>query len=139
MSCDGVIGGEDGVGETDRSSAYSYQGGDRGAISQGEWESVPWNSITHVDVTALQVNILLQAYISQLTLEGFALSSDMVYVTQVTACLCLHVTCRHMSFVLTPQSAGRLVRAIFEICLHRGWAELTDKTHSLSKCIDKKM
>ena len=29
------------------------------------------------------MNILLQAYISQLKLEGFALVSDMVYVTQV--------------------------------------------------------
>lgn len=41
-----------------------------------------------------KVNVLLQAYISQLKLEGFALMSDMVYVTQ---------------------SAARLVRAIFEI------------------------
>lgn len=32
----------------------------------------------------LQVNVLLQAYISHLRLEGFALMSDMVYVTQVT-------------------------------------------------------
>ena len=31
----------------------------------------------------LQINLLLQAYISQLKLEGFALVSDMVYVTQV--------------------------------------------------------
>lgn len=31
----------------------------------------------------LQINLLLQAYISQLKLEGFALISDMVYVTQV--------------------------------------------------------
>ena len=31
----------------------------------------------------IQVNVLLQAYISQLKLEGFALTSDMVYVTQV--------------------------------------------------------
>ena len=30
-----------------------------------------------------QVNVLLQAYISHLRLEGFALMSDMVYVTQV--------------------------------------------------------
>lgn len=30
-----------------------------------------------------QVNVLLQAYISHLKLEGFALMSDMVYVTQV--------------------------------------------------------
>ena len=97
-----------------------------------------WHILHHMlMIPAVQVNILLQAYISQLTLEGFALSSDMVYVTQVTACLHPHVTRHH--FVLTSQSAGRLVRAIFEICLHRGWAELTDKTHSLSKCIDKKM
>lgn len=30
-----------------------------------------------------QINVLLQAYISQLKLEGFALMADMVYVTQV--------------------------------------------------------
>ena len=43
-----------------------------------------------------QVNVLLQAYISQLKLDGFALMADMVFVTQ---------------------SAGRLVRAIYEIVL----------------------
>ncbi len=41
-----------------------------------------------------KVNVLLQAYISQLKLEGFALMSDMLHVTQ---------------------SAERLMRAIFEI------------------------
>ena len=30
-----------------------------------------------------KVNVLLQAYISHLRLEGFALMCDMVYVTQV--------------------------------------------------------
>ena len=30
-----------------------------------------------------KVNVLLQAYISHLKLEGFALMCDMVYVTQV--------------------------------------------------------
>ena len=34
-----------------------------------------------------QINLLLQAYISQLKLEGFALVSDMVYVTQVRVCV----------------------------------------------------
>lgn len=34
-------------------------------------------------VLTLQINVLLQAYISQLKLEGFALMADMVYVTQV--------------------------------------------------------
>lgn len=32
---------------------------------------------------SLQINVLLQAFISQLKLEGFALMADMVYVTQV--------------------------------------------------------
>jgi pre-mRNA-splicing helicase BRR2 len=53
-----------------------------------------------------KVNILLQAYISQLKLEGLALAADMVYVTQ---------------------SASRLLRALFEICLKLGWAQLTEK------------
>lgn len=34
-------------------------------------------------VSSSQINVLLQAYISQLKLEGFALMADMVYVTQV--------------------------------------------------------
>uniref|UniRef100_A0A8C9NQL5 U5 small nuclear ribonucleoprotein 200 kDa helicase n=1 Tax=Serinus canaria TaxID=9135 RepID=A0A8C9NQL5_SERCA len=38
-----------------------------------------------------------------------------------------------------PQSAGRLMRAIFEIVLNRGWAQLTDKTLNLCKMIDKRM
>ena len=41
----------------------------------------------------------LQAYISQLKLDGFALQSDMVFISQ---------------------SAGRLMRALFEIVLWRG-------------------
>ena len=52
----------------------------------------------------------MQAYISQLKLEGLALTSDMVYVTQ---------------------SAGRIMRCLFEICLRRGWAALTDKARQL--------
>lgn len=47
-----------------------------------------------IEEPSAKVNVLLQAYISQLKLEGFALMSDMVYVTQ---------------------SAARLMRAIFEI------------------------
>lgn len=39
-----------------------------------------------------QINVLLQAYISQLKLEGFALMADMVYVTQV--CLGKSMFCK---------------------------------------------
>ncbi|MGH0130564.1 UNVERIFIED_CONTAM: hypothetical protein FKN15_015415 [Acipenser sinensis] len=68
------------------------------------------------NITVREINVLLQAYISQLKLEGFALMADMVY-----------------------GNAGRLMRAIFEIVLNRGWAQLTDKTVNLCKMIDKRM
>ena len=60
----------------------------------------------------------MQAYISQLKLDGLAMASDMVYVTQ---------------------SAGRLMRCLFEICLKRGWAGLTNSAMNLCKMINKRM
>lgn len=72
----------------------------------------------HTWFCLLQVNVLLQAYISQLKLEGFALMVDMVFITQ---------------------SAGRLVRALFEIVLYRGWAQLADKALALCKMVNKRM
>ncbi|KAG2326259.1 hypothetical protein Bca52824_008987 [Brassica carinata] len=63
-----------------------------------------------------KINVLLQAYISQLKLEGLSLTSDMVHITQ---------------------SAGRLVRALYEIVLKRGWAQ--QKALNLSKMVGKKM
>lgn len=81
-------------------------------------ERVPIPIKESIEEPSAKVNVLLQAYISQLKLEGFALMSDMVYVTQ---------------------SAARLMRAIFEIVLHRGWAQLTDKSLALCKMIDKRM
>lgn len=44
-----------------------------------------------------------------------------------------------MGILVFLQSAGRLMRAIFEIVLNRGWAQLTDKTLNLCKMIDKRM
>jgi Sec63 Brl domain len=60
----------------------------------------------------------LQAYISRLKLEGLALSTDMVYVTQ---------------------SAGRLMRCLFEIVLRRGWAGLADKALALCKMVQYRL
>merc|ERR1712141_773331 len=54
-----------------------------------------------IEEPTAKINILLQAHISQLKLELFALMSDMVFVTQ---------------------SAARLMRAIYEIVLLNGWA-----------------
>lgn len=81
-------------------------------------ERVPIPIKESIEEPSAKVNVLLQAYISQLKLEGFALMADMVYVTQ---------------------SANRLIRAIFEIVMSRGWAQLADKTLSLSKMIDRRM
>ncbi|KAF8063039.1 BRR2A [Scenedesmus sp. PABB004] len=71
-----------------------------------------------LDEPSAKINVLMQAYISNLKLEGLALASDMVYVTQ---------------------SAGRLMRCLFEICLRRGWAGLTTKALNLCKEVTHRM
>ncbi|MCJ1375804.1 DEIH-box ATPase [Loxospora ochrophaea] len=65
-----------------------------------------------------KINVLLQAFISRLKLEGLALMADLVYVTQ---------------------SAGRILRAIFEICLKKGWASVTKTALDLCKMAEKRM
>ncbi|CAJ2650466.1 unnamed protein product [Trifolium pratense] len=65
-----------------------------------------------------KINVLLQSYISQLKLEGLSMTSDMVFITQ---------------------SAGRLLRALFEIVLKRGWAQLAEKALNLCKMVTKRM
>ncbi|KHN94498.1 Sec63 domain protein [Metarhizium album ARSEF 1941] len=65
-----------------------------------------------------KINVLLQAYISRLKLEGLALMADMVYVTQ---------------------SAGRILRAVFEIALRKGWASVAKTALDLCKMAEKRM
>ena len=65
-----------------------------------------------------KINVLLQAFISRLKLEGLALMADLVYVTQ---------------------SAGRVLRAIFEICLKKGWASVAKTALDLCKMAEKRM
>ena len=81
-------------------------------------ETVPVPIKGSPDDSSTKINILLQTYIGRLPLEGYALNADMVYVTQ---------------------SAGRIMRAIFEICLKRGWSQVTETAHNLCKMIDKRM
>ncbi|KAJ3381344.1 DEIH-box ATPase [Entophlyctis sp. JEL0112] len=81
-------------------------------------ERVPIPVKESIEEPTAKINVLLQAYISQLKLEGFALMADLVYVTQ---------------------SAGRILRAIFEICLRRGWAQLSRKALDLCKMVEKRM
>ncbi|KAF8328166.1 Sec63-domain-containing protein [Cantharellus anzutake] len=81
-------------------------------------ERVPIPVKESVDEPPAKINVLLQAYISGLKLEGFALVADMVYV---------------------QQSAGRILRAMFEICLKRGWAIPTRAALDMCKMAEKKM
>ena len=61
-----------------------------------------------------KINILLQAYISRLKLDGFALVSDMAFI---------------------QQSAARIMRAIFEISLRRGWSSLAKLTLAFANMV----
>ncbi|KAL8824065.1 MAG: hypothetical protein Q9191_005324 [Dirinaria sp. TL-2023a] len=71
-----------------------------------------------IDEPHCKINVLLQAYISRLKLEGLALMADLVYVTQ---------------------SAGRILRAIFEICLKKGWASVAKTALDLCKMAERRM
>ncbi|PWY89330.1 Sec63-domain-containing protein [Aspergillus heteromorphus CBS 117.55] len=71
-----------------------------------------------IDEPHSKINVLLQAYISRLKLEGLALMADMVYVTQ---------------------SAGRILRAIFEISLKKGWAHVAKTALNLCKMAERRM
>ncbi|OCB89341.1 Sec63-domain-containing protein [Sanghuangporus baumii] len=81
-------------------------------------ERVPIPVKESVDEPAAKIIVLLQAYVSQLKLEGFALVADMVFV---------------------QQSAGRILRAVYEICLRRGWAIPTRAALDLCKMVEKRM
>eukprot|EP00906_Rhabdomonas_costata_P006818 RCo009880 len=81
-------------------------------------EQVPIPVKETVEEPSAKVNVLLQAHISSLKLEGFALMADMVYITQ---------------------SAARIFRALHEIVLRRGWAQLADKVLKTSIMVERRM
>ena len=62
-------------------------------------EKVPYPIKGSMDEPSSKMNVLLQCYISKLKLEGFTLMADMVFISQ---------------------SAARIMRALFEICIRRG-------------------
>jgi activating signal cointegrator complex subunit 3 len=65
-----------------------------------------------------KVNVLLQAYISRARIDGFALTSDTMFVVQ---------------------SAPRIVRGLFEAVLKRGWTTLADKLLTFCKVIERRV
>jgi pre-mRNA-splicing helicase BRR2 len=81
-------------------------------------ERVPIPVKESVEEPAAKINVLLQAYISQLKLDGFALVADMVFI---------------------QQSAGRILHAMFEICLKRGWAVPAKAALDLTKMVERRL
>lgn len=65
-----------------------------------------------------KVNMLLQAYISRLKLDGFALVADMAFI---------------------QQSAARIMRALFEIALRRNWASLARLCLDMSNMVSSRV
>uniref|UniRef100_A0A4W4GY63 U5 small nuclear ribonucleoprotein 200 kDa helicase n=1 Tax=Electrophorus electricus TaxID=8005 RepID=A0A4W4GY63_ELEEL len=98
--------------------------------------------ITHDSI--MTYNQLLKPTLSEIELfRVFSLSSEFRNIT-VREVLAFNVVISAYYLgsniiSLCVQSAGRLMRAIFEIVLGRGWAQLTDKTMNLCKMIDKRM
>ena len=81
-------------------------------------ERVPIPVKEGVDEPVSKINVLLQAYISQLKLSGFDIVTDMVFI---------------------QQSAGRIIRAMFEICLKKGWAGPMRAALDLCKMVERRM
>ena len=65
---------------------------------------VPFPLKSGLEESCTKINILLQCYISNISLEGYAISSDMIFISQ---------------------NAGRIFKALFELCLQHSWAKLS--------------
>jgi pre-mRNA-splicing helicase BRR2 len=108
----------------------------------------------NVEEPAAKINVLLQAFISQLKLEGnltheqSRFGSHTPYSRLCSRCghgICpaiggtvrLALLCFPSSFILIPVVS--ILRAIYEICLKRGWAVPTRAALDLCKMVEKRM
>ncbi len=81
-------------------------------------ERVPIPVQGGIEEPTTKINLLLQAFISRYGLESFSLNSDMVYVTQ---------------------SAGRIFRALFELAMHREYANVAESVLQACKMVERRM
>ncbi|THG01808.1 hypothetical protein TEA_006154 [Camellia sinensis var. sinensis] len=65
-----------------------------------------------------KVSILIQLYISRGSIDSFSLVSDAAYISA---------------------SLARIMRALFEICLRRGWCEMTSFMLDYCKAVDRQI
>ncbi|XVE68356.1 hypothetical protein DITRI_Ditri09bG0061700 [Diplodiscus trichospermus] len=107
----------------DRKSGY-FQVTDLGRIAKFKYVTVRQEEKIELAKLLDRVPIPIKESLEEpsvkinLKLEGLSLTSDMVYISQ---------------------SAGRLLRALFEIVLKRGWAQLAEKALNLCKMVTKRM
>ena len=80
--------------------------------------SCPLAVVSVVDESAGKSNVLLQSYISHGKITSFTLISDTNYVAS---------------------NAGRVARALFEMCLRKGMADHASKLLRIAKSIDKRV
>lgn len=116
-------------------------------------ERVPIPVKEGVEEPAAKINVLLQAYISQLKLEGnvahHILSPLINPITRLCSRrghgVCAAVrravrpsrSCFPLSVILTPGAS--ILRAMYEICLKRGWAVPTRAALDMCKMVEKRM
>lgn len=67
---------------------------------------------------ANKVNVLIQAFVSKLPIESFSLTADMMYISQ---------------------NVPRICRALFEICVRRGWSSVSAQLLDLAKSLELKI
>lgn len=70
------------------------------------------------DESCSKINILLQACISKLSLDGYSIMSDMIYISQ---------------------NASRIFRALFEITLKKSWSNVAQTCLNVCKMIDRRI
>jgi pre-mRNA-splicing helicase BRR2 len=71
-----------------------------------------------VEEPSAKVNVLLQSFISKHKLDGFAIAADMIFI---------------------QQSAGRLLRALYEIALRKGWGIVSLKILDICIMIERRL
>lgn len=69
------------------------------------------------DDPSSKVNVLLQSYVSRVKMDGYAINSDMIYITQ---------------------SAARIMRGLFEVFLKKGWASVAENCLRMCLMIDRR-
>lgn len=82
------------------------------------YSKVPIPITQDIEDPLAKINVLLQAFISKINFDGFALNSDMLFINQ---------------------NAGRLLRSMYELCVKKKWAKPSKLLLDLCKSVNSRM